>query len=57
MNTQEITIASKSNHRDSIQLAHGGITRGGEEVLRICEEYKIPLIPYFSLFPIHAQKG
>ncbi|MGN6250161.1 MAG: aldo/keto reductase [Ginsengibacter sp.] len=34
----------------SVQLAHGGETRGGEEVLQICEENKIPLIPYFSLF-------
>jgi diketogulonate reductase-like aldo/keto reductase len=33
-----------------VQLAHGGETRGGEEVLAMCEENGIPLVPYFSLF-------
>ena len=26
-----------------------GENKGGEEVLRICEQHEIPLIPYFSL--------
>ncbi|MGF7232642.1 aldo/keto reductase [Arachidicoccus sp.] len=46
------TVENMYGHaqRDSIQLAHGGETRGGEEILAICEENKIALIPYFSLF-------
>ncbi|MDQ6761796.1 MAG: aldo/keto reductase [Bacteroidota bacterium] len=28
---------------------HVGLNRGGEEVLAVCEENEIPLIPYFSL--------
>ena len=31
-------------------------TRGGEEVLPICEQHKIPLIPYFSLFQSMPKK-
>jgi len=49
------TIATVENmyghgQRRSVKLAHGGETRGGEEVLAICEKNKIPLVPYFSLF-------
>jgi len=46
------TVENMYGHgqRTSIQLMHGGITRGGEEVLSICEQNEIPLIPYFSLF-------
>jgi len=46
------TVENMYGHgqRTSIQLMHGGITRGGEEVLGICEENEIPLIPYFSLY-------
>ena len=46
------TVENMYGHgqRTSIQLMHGGITRGGEEVLNICEANEIPLIPYFSLF-------
>ena len=45
------TVENMYGHaqRTSLQLAHGGDSRGGEEVLGICEENKIPLIPYFSL--------
>jgi pyridoxine 4-dehydrogenase len=54
-------IASVENmyghaQRASIKLAHGGETQGGEEVLTICEENKIPLIPYFSLFQSMPKK-
>src|SRR5665213_35937 len=54
-------IASVENmfghaQRISKQFAHGGENRGGEEVLAICEENKIPLIPYFSLFQSMPQK-
>jgi len=46
------TVENMYGHaqRSSVQLAHGGITRGGEEVLTICGKNGIPLIPYFSLF-------
>ena len=52
------TVENMYGHaqRTSIQLAHGGETRGGEEVLAICEENKIPLIPYFSLFQSMPKK-
>jgi pyridoxine 4-dehydrogenase len=46
------TVENMYGHgqRSSIQLMHGGETRGGEEVLAICEKNSIPLVPYFSLF-------
>jgi aryl-alcohol dehydrogenase-like predicted oxidoreductase len=49
------SIASVENmyghgQRQSTQLVHGGENMGGEEVLAICAQNKIPLIPYFSLF-------
>lgn len=46
------TVENMYGHaqRNSAHLAHGNETRGGEEVLSICEEYEIPLIPFFSLF-------
>jgi aryl-alcohol dehydrogenase-like predicted oxidoreductase len=52
------TVENMYGHaqRDSVQLAHGGVTRGGEEVLAICEEKEIPLIPYFSLFQSMPKK-
>ena len=52
------TVENMYGHaqRNSLQLAHGVETRGGEEVLAICEENKIPLIPYFSLFQSMPKK-
>ncbi len=52
------TVENMYGHgqRTSIQLAHGGITRGGGEVLPICEENAIPLIPYFSLLQSMPKK-
>jgi len=46
------TVENMYGHaqRMSVQLAHGGETRGGGEVLAICEKNGIPLVPYFSLF-------
>src|SRR5690606_39149846 len=41
--------------RSTIDL-HGGETRGGEEVLAMCEEHQIPLIPFFSLFQSMPKK-
>jgi len=38
-----------NGQRMSISLHHGGETRGGSEVLAICEENEMPLVPYFSL--------
>jgi aryl-alcohol dehydrogenase-like predicted oxidoreductase len=52
------TVENMYGHaqRTSLKLAHGGETRGGEEVLKICEDNKIPLIPYFSLFQSMPKK-
>jgi pyridoxine 4-dehydrogenase len=46
------TVENMFGHaqRTSVKLAHGGETRGGHEVLDICEKNGIPLVPYFSLF-------
>ena len=35
--------------RTYLNIPYGGENRGGEEVLAICEQNEIPLIPYFSL--------
>lgn len=52
------TVENMYGHaqRNSVQLMYGGETRGGEEVLAICEENQIPLIPYFSLFQSMPKK-
>jgi pyridoxine 4-dehydrogenase len=52
------TVENMYGHaqRNSVQLAYGGITRGGEEVLAICEQNNIPLVPYFSLFQSMPKK-
>ncbi|HSN07417.1 MAG TPA: aldo/keto reductase, partial [Hanamia sp.] len=52
------TVENMYGHaqRTSLKRSHGGETRGGEEVLHICEENKIPLIPYFSLFQSMPKK-
>jgi len=52
------TVENMYGHaqRKSVQLAHGGETRGGEEVLSICEKNEIPLVPYFSLFQSMPKK-
>lgn len=52
------TVENMYGHaqRISKEFAHGGANRGGEEVLAICEENKIPLIPYFSLFQSMPRK-
>ena len=60
MNAEELeaamrtgTIAPVENMYGHAQLtstsAPYGETRGGEEVLHICEANEIPLIPFFSL--------
>ena len=49
------TVATVENmyghgQRSTLNIVHGGgETRGGEEVLELCEKNEIPLIPYFSL--------
>ena len=45
------TVENMYGHgqRTSLNMVHGGDNRGGEEVLDLCEENEIPLIPYFSL--------
>jgi pyridoxine 4-dehydrogenase len=52
------TVENMYGHgqRTSLQLMHGGETRGGEEVLALCEKNKIPLVPYFSLFQSMPKK-
>ena len=55
------TIATVENmyghgQRTSSKLMHDGETRGGEEVLAICEKNKMPLIPYFSLIQSMPKK-
>ena len=46
------TVENMYGHgqRNSITLPWGEQSRGGEEVLAICEKNNIPMIPYFSLF-------
>jgi pyridoxine 4-dehydrogenase len=52
------TVENMYGHgqRSSVSLAHGGESRGGEEVLAMCEQNKIPLVPYFSLFQSMPKK-
>jgi aryl-alcohol dehydrogenase-like predicted oxidoreductase len=52
------TVENMYGHaqRTTLNLQHGGETRGGEEVLAICEKHKIPLIPFFSLFQSMPKK-
>jgi len=52
------TVENMYGHgqRNSLKLQHGGETRGGGEVLEICEKNEIPLIPYFSLFQSMPKK-
>lgn len=52
------TVENMYGHaqRQSVKLQHGGETRGGHEVLEICEKNGIPLIPYFSLFQSMPKK-
>jgi aryl-alcohol dehydrogenase-like predicted oxidoreductase len=52
------TVENMYGHaqRVSKEFEHGGDNRGGEEVLAICEENEIPLIPYFSLFQSMPKK-
>ena len=53
-------VASVENmygHAQRVSLNAGyGETRGGEEVLDICVENEMPLIPFFSLQTAHARK-
>jgi pyridoxine 4-dehydrogenase len=44
------TVENMYSHgqRTTLLAAHGE-SRGGEEVLHLCEQHEIPLIPYFSL--------
>lgn len=52
------TVENMYGHaqRTSLKMAHGGDSRGGEEVLTICEEHKIPLIPFFTLVHANSKK-
>ncbi len=52
------TVENMYGHgqRASLKHAWGEESRGGEEVLAICEKNKIPLIPYFSLMQSMPKK-
>jgi aryl-alcohol dehydrogenase-like predicted oxidoreductase len=52
------TVENMYGHaqRTSLQLEHGGDSRGGEEVLAMCEEHGIPLVAFFSLVQANAKK-
>lgn len=44
------TVENMYGHAQrTTQVSHYGTNRGGEEILHICEQNGIPLIPYFSL--------
>ncbi len=51
------TVENMYGHaqRDTMN-GHGGITRGGEDVLHICEANEIPLIPFFSILTANQKK-
>jgi len=51
------TVENMYGHaqRNSVHI-YGHESRGGEEVLAICEDNKIPLVPYFSLFQSMPKK-
>jgi pyridoxine 4-dehydrogenase len=51
------TVENMYGHaqRHSVNI-YGQESRGGEEVLAICEQNKIPLVPYFSLFQSMPKK-
>lgn len=53
-------VATVENMYSHVQRTTGttamGVSNGGEEILSICEENEIPLIPYFSLMTAQAKK-
>lgn len=51
------TVENMYGHaqRDTM-TGHGGVTRGAEDILHICEENQIPLIPFFSLLTANQKK-
>lgn len=51
------TVENMYGHaqRGSVKAAYGE-TRGAEDILHICEENEIPLIPFFSLQTAHEKK-
>jgi Predicted oxidoreductases (related to aryl-alcohol dehydrogenases) len=52
------TVENMYGHaqRTTLNMPHVGETRGGEEVLEICEKNKIPLVPFFSLVRLTPKK-
>jgi pyridoxine 4-dehydrogenase len=52
------TVENMYGHgqRTSLKLPWGEESRGGEEVLALCEQTKIPMVPYFSLFQSMPKK-
>ena len=51
------TVENMYGHaqRHSVKAPYGE-TRGAEDILHICEENEIPLIPFFSLVTAHSKK-
>ena len=51
------TVENMYGHSNRTTLSIGNrINQGGEEVLKICEENEIPLIPYYSVFQSMPKK-
>jgi pyridoxine 4-dehydrogenase len=51
------TVENMYGHAQrNTMTGHVGVTRGGEEILQICEENEIPLIPFFSLVTANQKK-
>ena len=68
VNEEELTTAMKMGAVATVENMYGhaqrttlinayGANRGGEEILDICEDNEIPLIPYFSLFNALSRKN
>ncbi len=51
------TVENMYGHaqRDAVKAPHG-VTHGAEDILHICEENEIPLIPFFSLQTANSKK-
>ena len=51
------TVENMYGHaqRHAIKAPHGE-THGAEDILHICEENEMPLIPFFSLLTAHSKK-
>jgi pyridoxine 4-dehydrogenase len=52
-----VTVENMYGHAQRGHLkAPYGETRGAEEILHICEQHEMPLVPFFSLLTAHSKK-